>query len=241
MKKKDISYLSEEQKQELEKLEKLNKKYGIKKLCCYTIPTLAFAISLVWANKHTDTRYIPFINEKVTYYSNDELTYSSLNHEITRLEKEDSSLTTLTNLESDKRLVLYSAWEKVGDIWCRTRKNIDLTEDQIMDLENLITENASLEEWQNEIDLLMASSEYIIESQETEPLEKQGYFEFKMIDDTSYEVVPSFSEKAEDISLFIFALVIIGGVSGTMLNVTNLENTIRNKEKMKKIIYSNKK
>ncbi len=241
MKKKDISYLNEEQRQELEKLEKLNKKYGIKKLCFYSFPAILFTIGFSYLAKQTDSCYMPFVNEKVTYCSNDELTYSSLNHEITRLEKEDSYLKTLTKLESDERLVLYSAWEKVGDIWCRARKNINLTEDQIMDLENLMNENVSLEEWQKAIDLLSSSGEYIIESQETEPLEKQGYFEFKMIDDTSYEVEPSFSKKANDILKWLVSSLFASGALGTIINIENSENIRKTKKKIKELTHSNKK
>lgn len=88
---------------------------------------------------------VPIFNNQETMYSNDLITYSSLNHTVTTTEKEDT--TSLERL--DNNLNLYSEWIEFSDYnWERTITTFEVSKKELNQMKDFVLRTASEEEWQ---------------------------------------------------------------------------------------------
>ncbi len=237
MKKRNFSHLTEQEKLEVKKLETQNRNFHIKNLCIFGGLTLYVTALWIAIGKKQDSTYFPLVNEKISYYSNDELTYSSLDSMVMRKQQEDVSC--LTKLDPTERLVIYSDWEKIGNYWCRMVDHVNLSEEENGILENLVSTNASSETWQEALTNIQKEGDYTIQTQLEEPSNKQGYFEFKMIDDTSYEIEPTLKVKLlHTVSFLIFDGSIVGMAGIAISFITQNVDIKENNRKIKELIQT---
>ena len=160
-------------------------------------------------------------NNQETMYSNDVITYSSLNHTITTTEKEDT-----TNLDClNNNLSLYSEWIELSDYnWERTITTFEVSQEALSQMEDFVLRNASEEEWQNMINSLEVK-ETIPETLVGEPVIKDKYFEFQRVDDTSYRVPATTGKQLFGIfGILIFNVASCWGIAHEILSMIDKRN-----------------
>lgn len=127
---------------------------------------------------------VPIFNDKLVVYNNDIIAYSSLDHTISTLEREDSK--ELKDL-NEENLRLYSNWIESESDWNREITTFELSVGNINQMKELVALNATEEEWLELLNTLEVKKSNL-QTSIGEPMIKNAYFEFQFVDDTKHKI-----------------------------------------------------
>lgn len=240
----NLNKLDASEKSWLLALQKDNKEYrnyNIKNLVICSAVELA-VVGLTLCLSKPFNYAVPVIKDEVTYYSNDEITYSSLDESSSIIEKIDEK--KLYELDKLDILNVFSPWKKENGNWTRIISTYEITNELNNQLKEMYEKEIINDSYLEVIENIKPSVK--IETMDIEPTEKEGYIEYKMIDNTSYLDKATSTEYIPSLLVLINSSLLIIGCQHVVREHYEEQGLIRkpeyqeNKENINKLLEKTK-
>lgn len=185
---------------------------------------------------------VPVFKDEITYYSNDEITYSSLDESLSIIEKLDEK--KLDNLDELDILSVHSPWKKENGKWNRVISSYEINKELNQKLRFMYEQDSIDDSYLEVIEGIVPSIK--TETTDIEPKEKEGYIEYKMIDNTSYLMRASMIDYMPSLLVLINSFLIILGSQHVVREYYEKQGLIRkveykeNKENINELLKKTK-